>query len=76
MEREVLKEQIKKVMRDHIVATYGENFTPEQVMNELKNMWIKLEEAKLIQPGMSFQAFAEIAHAQYTFNQLRGMMGF
>lgn len=76
MDRALLKEQVKKVMRDHLVATYGEEFTPDQVMTELKNMWIKLEEANLIQPGMSFHAYAEIANAQYTFHQLRGMMGF
>lgn len=65
MKNTELKEKIKTVMIDHLKSIGYPNITNEQIMNELKPMWIKLEEANLIQSGMSFQEFT--LHAQQQF---------
>ena len=60
------KEKIKKVMTDHLTQTCGwPECSPEQVMAELKPMWVKIEEAGLVLPGMNFQHF--FLHADHHF---------
>ena len=60
-EKSALKGKIQKVMVDHLTTLGYPDITREQILAELKPMWIKLEEAGLIQPGMSFVAYADAA---------------
>lgn len=73
---EEIKRKIKTVMVDHLTELGYPDISSEAIMHELKPMWIKIEEAGLIQPGMSFEAFC--AHAQEQFliaeiNKMRSM---
>lgn len=59
------KEKIKKLMLSHLTAKINfPNCTNQQILNELKPMWILIEEANLKLPTMSFQAFVEHARQQ------------
>jgi hypothetical protein len=70
------KEKVKKVMVDHLTELgYPDKMTNEQIMGELKPMWIKLEEAGLVIGDMNFQAYCHIANGQYTFQQIKEVMG-
>lgn len=69
------KEKIRKVMVDHLTTLGYPDIEPQKIADELKSMWIKLEEAGLILQGMSFQAFCEHANQAYTFWQMRDMLG-
>ncbi len=74
-EIEVHKEKVKQVMVAHLTIIGFPKITNEQIMSELKNMWVKIEEAGLIVPGMSFAAFNQIANDQYMIAQINEMMG-
>jgi hypothetical protein len=52
---------VKKVMTDHLKEKGWPNLTDQQVLLELMPMWRKLEQAKLILPGMTFKKFCETA---------------
>jgi hypothetical protein len=66
----MLKEKIKKVMLEHLKSKGYPNMTPEQIMRELKPMWVKLEELNLIQPGWNFTQFCMIAQEVHLRIQL------
>lgn len=68
-----VKEKVKKVMVDHLTALGYPEMSPEQIMGQLKAMWIKIEEAGLIQSGMSYQAFLAHANDQYMISQINSM---
>jgi hypothetical protein len=74
-EKESHKEKIKKVMLEHLTAVGYPNITDDQVMAELKNMWVKMEEAGLILSGMSYMGFQQMANNAYLMNQVKNMMG-
>lgn len=74
-EIETLKENIRKVMVDHLTTVGYPNITNEQVMRELKPMWIKIEEAGLVVQGMNFQNFASIANQHFLMAEVNGIMG-
>ena len=69
------KVKIEKVMINHLTALGYPDISDQQIINEVKNMWIKLEEANLVVEGMNFQSFS--AHAQQAFmlNQMMGIFG-
>lgn len=75
-EREELKTKIKTVIVDHLTTLGYPNIPLEQIMQELKPMYRKLEEAGLIQSGMSFAAFVQHANHAFTFEQLKRQAGF
>lgn len=66
-----LKAQIRKVMIDHLKSKGYPNMTSKQILAELKPLWIKLEEAKLLQPNWNYNQFVEIAHAEEHYHNLR-----
>ena len=68
------KEKIKKVMVDHL-ASISPNLSPERVMQELNPMWVKIEEAGLKLPGMTYQGFCEQANSQFLIDSVKRMMG-
>lgn len=70
-----LKGKIKKVMVDHLTTIGYPNIPNEQIMGELKAMWIKIEEAGLVTDGMNFQAFAEHAESQFMIAQVKDLLG-
>lgn len=70
MSKEELKTKIKEVMVKHLKSKGYPNMTPEQIMQELKPMWIAIEEAGLIRQGMSFQAFVMEAQHAYQFHHI------
>ena len=70
-----LKEQIKKVMVDYLTTKGFPNISDDQIFMELKPMWLKLEESGLLQPGMNFQAFLQIAQVKRQEAQMSNMFG-
>lgn len=69
------KEKVKKVMVDHLTTLGYPNISGDQIMTQLKAMWIKIEEAGLILPGMNFQAFQAFANQAFMMEQVRDVMG-
>ena len=70
------KEKIKQVMIDHLKATVGyPKCSPDQIMSQLKQMWVKLEEQGLVVEGMKFANFAEHAQQQYFMATIHNIMG-
>jgi hypothetical protein len=74
-EIETLKQNIKKVMVDHLITIGYPKITNEQILRELKPMWIKIEEAGLVVPGMNFQNFAAIANHHFMIAEINDIMG-
>lgn len=74
-EKAAHKEKVRVVMMDHLVSVGFPNLSNDKIMNELKNLWIKLEEANLIVSGMSFRAFQDQANNQYLISQVNELMG-
>ena len=58
-----LKAKVRQIMLDHLAMKGYPNMTEEQTLAELKPMWIKFEEAHLIQPGWRYARFVETATA-------------
>lgn len=74
-EFETHKEKIKKVMVDHLTQSVKyPNCSNEQIMGQLKPMWILIEEAGLVLPGMNFQAFCAHAQNQFLIAKVNDMM--
>ena len=67
--------KVKKVMIDHLTALGWPKLTDEQIMTQLKPMWVKLEEAGLIVEGMDFNAYQAIANNAYMMKQVQDIMG-
>lgn len=74
-EIEAHKEKIKKVMLDHLTTLGYPDMHNEAIMAELKPMWVKLEEAGLILPEMTFLHFVDHANTQFLFAEMKGVMG-
>jgi hypothetical protein len=75
-EKVELKEKIKNVMLDHLTPLgYPDSMSYEQIMQELKPMWLKIEEAGLITGDMNFHAFVDQAHGAYNIAKIREIMG-
>lgn len=55
------KRQIRNVLIEHLSAKGWPNLTDQQIVDELKPMWIKLEESQLVQPGWTFNQFNRVA---------------
>lgn len=66
-----VKEQIRKVMIDHLKSKGYPNMTADQIMAELKPMWLKLEDAGLIKKGWRYGQYVEIAQAQAHYQNLK-----
>jgi len=64
-----LKTKIKEVMIKHLTEKGYPNITNQRIMQELKPMWIKLEEAGLIQPGMNYSEYHHQAVFQYILSE-------
>lgn len=62
---EMHKEKCKKVMIHHLTELGYPNLSNQEIANEFKDMWRKLEEAGLILPGMSYEQYLD--HANYEF---------
>jgi hypothetical protein len=56
-----LKSKIRAVMLDHLQTKGYPETSSQQILAELKPMWIKLEEAQLT-AGWNFLAFYATAH--------------
>lgn len=52
-------------MMDHLKSKGYPDMSAEAIMAELKPMWIKLEDAGLIQFGWRYRDFVEIAQNEY-----------
>jgi len=75
-ELQVIKEKIKNSMVEHLTKSIGyPDCTNDQIISQLKPMWVKLEEENLILPGMSFSAFTVHAEHAFLFQQMQGIMG-
>jgi hypothetical protein len=74
-EKYELKSKIKKVMVDHLTTLGYPDMTPKEILDELKPMWIKLEEAGLIMPGMNFMAFHAQALEKAMLADINSMFG-
>lgn len=70
-----LKEQIKKVMLDHLKSKGYPNMSTDSILQECRPMWIKIEEAGLKQRGWTFQQFGQIAADASLFAQIRSSWG-
>jgi hypothetical protein len=69
------KSKIKKVMIDHLTSLGYPDMTTQEIMAQLKPMWIKLEEANLVIPGMTLQGFAEHATNEAMKADLMNLFG-
>lgn len=69
------KEKVKKLMVDHLTSVGWIAGKNDLVMRELKNMWIKIEDAGLILPGMNFQGFATKAQEQFMLSEVNRILG-
>ena len=75
-EQKQYKTKVKKLIIDHLTSVLGyPECTDEQIIKELKPMWLKIEEANLKLPGMTFAHFVSMANDQYTFSQIKKAMG-
>lgn len=70
-----LKEKLKKVMVDHLTSVGYPDITDDQIMRELKPMWIKLEESGILADGMTFAGFQSYANEEFMKSQFRGILG-
>lgn len=69
---QIRKNKIKEVMIKTLTDNVGyPNCEPNQILMQLKPMWLKLEEAGLTE-GLSFQAFQEHAQSQCMMSQFKG----
>lgn len=69
------KAKIKAVMVKHLEELGYPEMENEEIMAELKPMWIKIEEAGLIRPGMSFADFVAQAESAFMMEQVKRMIG-
>lgn len=69
------KEKVRKVMMDHLTTLGWPKLTDEQVMSQLKPMWLKIEEANLVTGDMNWMAFQAIANNAYMLAQVQDIMG-
>ena len=76
MDTNGLKQKMLKVMKDYMVTMYGDKYTAEDVLKELKPLWVALEDNQLIRPGMTFNVFVQHAESQAIFQNMKNMMGF
>ena len=70
------KEKCRKVMIHHLTELGYPNMTREEIVNELKDMWRKLEEAGLVVDGMNYQDYlanADYALAKAEFDDIVGI---
>lgn len=75
-EKAAYKAKVKKLIVDHITTVCGyPNCTNEQIMQELKPLYVKIEEADLKLPGLTYAHFVAIAGDQYAFCQIKKAMG-
>jgi hypothetical protein len=74
-EKETHKEKVKKVMIDYLTTLGYPNLSNEQIMSQLKNMWLKIEEAGLVVEDMNFQAFCAYANNAFMIAEVQGIMG-
>lgn len=63
-----LQKKLKNAMLEHLKTKGYPNMTLDQIMNELKPMWIKLEESGLLPYGVNFNNFVQSAHGGYIFS--------
>ena len=74
-ELQVHKEKIKEVMMTHLNSKGYPKLTNDQIMAELKPMWVLIEEAGLKVDGMSYKMFCAKATEAMMFNQMKQMFG-
>ena len=69
------KEKIKAAMIEHLKASVNyPQCTDEQIMQQLKPMWVMLEEKQLILPGLTFQGFVDQANNQFLLAQVKDIL--
>ena len=71
------KAEAKAVMLEHLKSKGYPDMTTQQILDELKPLYVKLEEAKLIPAGMNFKTFVQIArekamHADFVGGFMKG----
>ena len=68
------RKRIADVMLGHLKTKGWPNMTDQQILNELKPMWVRLEESGLTL-GIDFRTFVTIAHIKLReiviFDQMR-----
>jgi len=74
-ERADHEDKVRKVMNDHLVSLGYPKMSNEQIMSQLKPMWIKIEEAGLIVGDMNFEAFCAHANNAFMIAQVNEIMG-
>lgn len=67
--------KVKKVMIDYLTTLGYPAIPNERIMSELKNMWLKIEEAGLIVEDMNFQAFCAYANNAFMTAQVNEIIG-
>jgi hypothetical protein len=69
------KEAVKKVMLEHLTALGYPDMGSDEIMGELKNMWLKIEEAGLVTGDMNYQSYLAHANNAYLSDQFRQTLG-
>jgi hypothetical protein len=70
------KEKVKKLITDHLKLTVNyPNCNNQQILTQLKPIWIKIEEANLKYSGMSFQAFVQAANNAAMLSEMKNFFG-
>lgn len=75
-----LKEKIRASMKERLTSKGWPNLTSDQIVNELPNLWKKLEAEghlkTLIEKGFSYQQFVQIALNQKAMqDMINGFLG-
>ena len=73
MDKKVLKAKVKTVLLKHLKEKGYPNLSGKQILEELPEMWMKLDKAGLIVAGMSFKAFVTHACHQYDLAMMAEM---
>lgn len=69
------KEDVTKALKEYLTTKGWPNLHPQLMLNELPQMWRVMDEKGLIQYGMTYQRFSQIAHEQFINFQLRQHFG-
>lgn len=64
------KKEVMEALEAHLKTKGYPNMQPQQILNELPNLWRVMDEKGLIRYGLTYQAFSTIAHQRFVQFQM------
>lgn len=74
-EKKEHQQKCRKVMIHHLAELGYPNLSNQEIANEFRDMWRKLEEAGLVVEGMSFEQYMEFANFAYLKAEMDDIAG-